>query len=346
VTITVNPPLQVNAMATLVVCQNTNVNLTAAGAGGNGNLTYNWMPGNLNGASVSLVATTSQQYTVTVSDNCGTPVATDTVSVLINPAPVPSFTTTNSTSGCEDLCVQFVNSTPNTASLTWTFGNNLGTSTSSPATFCFNDAGSYDVTLFVTDVIGCSGTTTMSNYVTVWPLPQASFSANPQPATLLNNTVQFTDLSVGASEWIWSFGVDDSASVLQNPSYTFGDTGVFDVQLIVTNSYGCQDSISLPVIVQEDYALFIPNTFTPDGDGINDLFFPQGIGVDPANYQMYIFDRWGNQIYVTSAWPGGWDGTVQGSSRLCQIDTYVYKITTADPNGAKKVYIGHVNLIR
>jgi gliding motility-associated-like protein len=346
VTITVNPPLQVNAMATLVVCQNTNVNLTAAGAGGNGNLTYNWMPGNLNGASVSIVATTSQQYTVTVSDNCGTPVATDTVSVLINPAPVPSFTTTNATSGCEDLCVQFVNSTPNTASLTWTFGNNLGTSTSSPATFCFNDAGSYDVTLFVTDVIGCSGTTTMSNYVTVWPLPQAAFSANPQPATLLNNTVQFTDLSVGANEWIWSFGVDDSASVLQNPSYTFGDTGVFAVQLIVTNSYGCQDSVTLPVIVQEDYALFIPNTFTPDGDGINDLFFPQGIGVDPANYQMYIFDRWGNQIYVTSAWPGGWDGTVQGSSRLCQIDTYVYKITTADPNGAKKVYIGHVNLIR
>lgn len=345
VTITVNPPLAVNASATQVVCQGTVVNLSAVGAGGNGSYTYTWTPGPLVGPNITVTANATQTYTVTLSDNCGTPVAQDTVSVIINPAPVPTFTVTTPAQGCEPLCVDFLNTTPNTASLTWTFGGNLGTSTNSPATFCFNTAGSYDVELFVTDVIGCTGTTVIPNYITVWPNPVADFSANPNPATQLNNIVQFTDESSGAVSWIWSFGVDDSASVLQNPLYTFQDTGVYMIQLIVTNSYGCQDVDSMPLVVQEDYALFIPNTFTPNGDGLNDLFFPQGIGVDPDHYTMWIFDRWGNLIYQTSTWPGGWDGTVQGKGP-CQIDTYVYKIATEDANRAKKVYIGQVNLIR
>jgi len=346
VVITVNPPLAVNAVSTIVVCQGTVVNLTAVGNGGNGNLTYTWTPGPLLGPLVSVTANSNQTYTVTVSDNCGTPVATDTVSVLINPAPIPNFVATTPTQGCEDLCVDFVNNTPNTASVVWTFGNNLGTSTSSPTSFCFTDAGSYDVTLTVTDNIGCVGTSTLLNYVTVWPLPVADFTASPQPATTLNNIVQFTDLSSGAVSWIWSFGPADSASMLQNPSYAFDTIGIYMVQLIVTNSYGCQDSITEAIIVQEDYAVYIPNTFTPNGDGNNDLFFPQGIGIDPDNYSMIIFDRWGNLIYTTSVWPGGWDGTVQGSSTLCQIDTYVYKIMTMDPNGSRRVYIGQVNLVR
>jgi gliding motility-associated-like protein len=102
----------------------------------------------------------------------------------------------------------------------------------------------------------------------------------------------------------------------------------------------------MPFVVEEDYSFFVPNAFTPNGDGHNDVFFPQGIDIDPQHYSMFIFDRWGNMIYQTSTWPGGWDGTVQGSSEPCQIDTYVYKIVTQDGHGMKKVYIGDVNLIR
>jgi gliding motility-associated-like protein len=345
VTITVNPPLSVQTGASQTVCQNTQTSLIAMASGGDGNYTYSWMPGPLAGPNPSVTATQNQQYTVTVTDGCGSPAATDTVSVFINPAPVPTFTTTTPAQGCEPLCVDFLNTTPNTASLTWTFGNNIGSSISSPASFCFNTAGSYDVTLTVTDIIGCVGTATVANYVTVWPNPIASFSANPNPATELNNTVQFTDLSVGATDWIWSFGNDDSASVQQNPTYTFPGTGDYIIELIVTNQYGCQDSETMPFEVQQDYALYIPNTFTPNGDGQNDLFFPYGIGLETENFTMYIFDRWGNLIYQTSTWPGGWDGTVQGKGD-CQVDTYVYKITTQDANSAKHVYVGHVNLIR
>lgn len=346
VTVTVSPPLTVQAMPAITVCANTPVTLTAAGGGGNGVYTYSWLPLNQTGQSVNTTVVSTTTYTVIITDGCNTPPDSSTVTVTVNPNPVVNISATTATTGCEPLCVTFINNTPNTGSIEWTFGSSLGTSSLANPTFCFTTAGTYDVSATVTDNIGCVGSTTLLNYVTVWPLPTAAFSALPQPATALNNIVTFTDLSTGASSWIWSFGDDDSASVLQNPTYAFQDTGIFNVQLIVTNQYGCQDMVTMPIVVQEDYALFIPNTFTPNGDGQNDLFFPQGIGANPDNFTMYIFDRWGNLIYQTTAWPGGWDGTVQGTSRLCQVDTYVYKITTMDPDGLRKVYVGHINLLR
>ncbi len=346
IVVTVNPPLTVQAMAGITVCSGTVVNLTAVGNGGNGNLTFTWTPINQTGTSVNTTVTSTTTYTVTITDGCGTPSDTSSVTVTVNPDPVVNISASTATSGCAPLCVDFVNNTPNTASIAWTFGGNLGSSTLNNPTFCFTTPGTYDVAATVTDNIGCVGSTTLSNMVTVWPLPNADFSAFPQPATLLNNAVSFTDLSTGAVSWIWSFGADDSASVLQNPTYPFQDTGVFNVQLIVTNQFGCQDSTTMPIYVHADYALFIPNTFTPNGDGRNDTFFPQGIGVNPDKFSMYIFDRWGNMIYKTESWPGGWDGTVQGTGRLCQVDTYVYKIIATDPEGSRKIYIGNVNLIR
>jgi large repetitive protein len=346
VVVTVNPLLQVTAQAPGIVCAGTLIGLSASATGGDGNYTFTWLPINQIGANVNTTINVTTTYSVVVTDGCGTPFDTAVVTVAVNPAPTVNITATTDLAGCEDLCVTFSNNTPNTATVTWVFGNNLGTSTSNTPTFCFTSAGTYDVTATVTDNIGCVGTTTMANYVTVWPLPIADFSANPQPATILNNSVDFTDLSFGAVSWIWSFGADDSASVLQNPTYAFQDSGVYMVQLIVTNQYGCQDSISLPIIIQEDYALYIPNTFTPNGDTHNDLFFPQGMGINPDKYTMYIFDRWGNMIYQTSQWPGGWDGTVQGTGGVCQVDTYVYKIVTSGPDGNKRQYVGHVNLVR
>ncbi|CAN5912326.1 hypothetical protein BH11BAC7_BH11BAC7_14340 [soil metagenome] len=346
VTVTVNPPLTVQAMPGITVCANTIVNLTAVGNGGSGTYTYTWLPTLQSGNSVNTNVVVTTTYTVVLTDNCGTAPDSSTITVTVNPQPIVFIAATNATSGCLPLCVDFTNTTPNTASILWTFGNGAGTSTLPNPTYCFGTSGTFDVSAEVTDIIGCTGTAILANYVTVYPLPTAAFSASPQPATELNNQVTFTDLSLGAISWIWSFGADDSASVLQNPIYTFQDTGTFNVQLIVTNQYGCQDDVTIPLRVDPDYALFIPNTFTPNGDGLNDLFFPQGVGVNMNKFTMYVFDRWGNLIYKTETWPAGWDGTVQGTSRPCQQDTYVYKITTMNPEGSRKVYIGHVNLIR
>ncbi len=346
ITVTVNPPLNVVAMAGISVCAHSNINITALANGGNGNITYTWQPGNLIGASINIPIAVSTTYTVTATDGCGTPSSSDTVTVMVNPLPIVTIVAATATSGCQPLCVTFTNNTPNTNSIAWTFGNNLGNSTSPNPTFCFSTFGIYDVSATVTDNLGCVGTTTLTNYITIWPLPNALFSASPQPTTILENSVTFTDLSTGANAWIWSFGADLYASTIQNPVYAFQDTGVFAVQLLVTNQYGCQDSITMPIEIKLDYALYIPNAFTPNGDYINDVFFPLGMGVSLEKFKFYIFDRWGNIIFNTDNTTVGWDGTVQGTGRLCQLDTYVYKITAMDPDGELKVYIGAINLIR
>jgi large repetitive protein len=346
VTVTVNPPLQVTAMADITVCQNTMVTLTCTGSGGDGNLTYNWAPIGQQGTSVPVNITGTTTFIVTISDGCGTPVDTDAVVVIVNPAPVVNISATTDISGCEDLCVSFINNTPNTASVSWVFGNGLGTATGNTPNFCFTDAGTYDVTATVTDVIGCVSTFTLTNYITVWPLPTAGFTYLPTDPTALNNIVDFTDQSSGATIWSWSIDPIDTTMTGQNPSFAFPAVGSYDVQLIVTNQYGCTDDEIQTIIVKEDYAVYIPNAFTPNGDGMNDVFFPQGIGINTDRFEMYIFDRWGNMIYQTDRWPGGWDGTVQGTTRICQIDTYVYKIVTVDPDGNRRQYIGSVNLIK
>jgi gliding motility-associated-like protein len=93
-------------------------------------------------------------------------------------------------------------------------------------------------------------------------------------------------------------------------------------------------------------AIYVPNSFTPNGDGLNDLFVPQGIGIDQARYELWVFDRWGNLVFYTNEWGKGWDGKMQEGSDVCQVDTYVWKIDVADQKGKRHLLIGHISLIR
>jgi len=113
----------------------------------------------------------------------------------------------------------------------------------------------------------------------------------------------------------------------------------------VTNQFGCSDDTSETVIVDPEFTFFIPNAFTPNGDGKNDFFFGTGIGI--TSYQIWIFDRWGNLIFTADDINHGWDGTVQGKSgQICQEDVYVWKVALTDVFDKKHKYIGHVSLIK
>ncbi|HEU4718381.1 MAG TPA: T9SS type B sorting domain-containing protein, partial [Bacteroidia bacterium] len=112
---------------------------------------------------------------------------------------------------------------------------------------------------------------------------------------------------------------------------------------IVYNQYGCSDTAVIPIEVRPEFRFFIPNTFTPNGDGLNDIFMPAIMGVD--NYHFMIFDRWGNLIFETSDTFQGWDGRYKGNK--CQEDVYVWKIDfTNVVDESNQELIGHVNLIR
>jgi gliding motility-associated-like protein len=118
--------------------------------------------------------------------------------------------------------------------------------------------------------------------------------------------------------------------------------GQYEVTLVSTNQWGCSDTIVHTVYIDDDFAFYIPNAFSPNGDGVNDLFSGKGYGI--KDYVMYIFDRWGEKIYETTDLSKGWDGTYKGEE--AQQDVYVYRVDIIDIHGEKHKYRGHFTLIR
>ena len=119
------------------------------------------------------------------------------------------------------------------------------------------------------------------------------------------------------------------------------------MRLIVTNQFGCVDTTQIVVEIKGQYSFYIPNTFTPDGDGINDGFMPKGTGIDASDYGFYIFDRWGNLIWQTNIWGYAWDGRANNGENIAQIDTYVWKVRVKElDTHIVHNYIGHVNIVK
>ncbi len=339
----VSPPqLIVNITPPIQVCIGNNTNLSCQANGGTPTYNYSWSTGQLN-KNILVAPSLNSTYSITITDANGCTV-TETLNAFAHPLPVVSFSA-DKQSGCSELCVNFTNTTLNSQSAIWNYGNNPSSNT---GTHCYNDPGSYNVSLTVTDNNGCINTATQNNYITVFPNPLANFSSSANP-TLLNNTVYFTDQSIGATQWSWNFGdVISSYSTQQNPSHHYAapDTGSYKVTLIVSNQFGCMDSIFDFIKITTDFTFYVPNTFTPNGDGVNDLFCPVGTGIDQKQYELVIFDRWGNLIFKSDNPAIGWDGRANGGTMIAQQDVYVWKINVAGSNTGRKRYTGNVNLIK
>ena len=229
-------------------------------------------------------------------------------------------------------------------------GSFTNSSVQNPTNVCYSTPGVYQVSLTATSNYGCTSTLQTPYLVTAFALPVAGFVYNPQPTTILNPNICFTDSSTGnVVTWNWDFGDPadpNNTSTLQSPCHTYQDTGTYCARLDVVNGNGCTDSITWCVRVDPDFVIFVPNAFTPNGDGHNEIFMPQGMGIDENNFEMWIFDRWGNNIFYTQKWGKGWDGTVNGSTNLVQEDVYVWKIVLKDFKDEKHQYVGHVSMIR
>jgi gliding motility-associated-like protein len=128
----------------------------------------------------------------------------------------------------------------------------------------------------------------------------------------------------------------------QNVNRSFEDAGVYTGVLIAISDHGCRDTIVKPIVVGEDFGIWVPNVFTPNGDDLNDTFQPKGYGI--TDYQMMIFDRWGEKLYQTKDFFKGWDGFYK--SQLCKEDTYVWKINVSNRHGKSKELCGIVTLLK
>ncbi|MFY7669235.1 MAG: T9SS type B sorting domain-containing protein, partial [Crocinitomicaceae bacterium] len=213
--------------------------------------------------------------------------------------------------------------------------------------FTFSQGGCYDITLTTTQN-GCSNTATIQDYICVENPPVASFTTSPNVFTQPNQSISFNNNSVGASSYTWNFG-DGNSSYEFNPTHTFANTiNGYNVTLTATSPLGCADSYQVTIEYQEGEIFYIPNTFTPDGDNYNQTFKPIFTsGFDPYNFEMYIFNRWGEILFETNDVKMGWDGSYGLDGRDVQEGTYTYKIIYKNPKvDERKIVVGHVTLIR
>jgi gliding motility-associated-like protein len=280
--------------------------------------------------------------TITISENGCT--ATYTDSVLVYPVPQALFTATP-LSGCVPYTVQFSDSsivgTP--ATYLWQFGDG-GSSTLANPVHTYTAAGTYDVMLIVTTVSGCIGIDTffVPSMVTVLPIPTAGFMVSDSSVSIFDPFIGVTDESLNADSCYMDFG-DGFVTSDCNSVHTYWAYGNYTIMQVVYNQFGCTDTMRIPVEVLPENRFFIPNTFTPNGNGLNDIFMPSIMGVE--NYRFMIFDRWGNLIFNTDDTFQGWDGRYKGNK--CEEDVYVWKIEyTNVVTLEQEVIIGHVNLIR
>ena len=190
----------------------------------------------------------------------------------------------------------------------------------------------------------CEGEGLNQATVTVYPMPEASFSFYPYPSTSIEDpNVNFFNNSSAASNWEWSFG-DSTYSYSEEPSHVFENVGVYDVMLIAANQIGCSDSITDQVYINPSYYFFIPDAFTPNGDNVNDCFKGKGKGI--SEFNMSILNRWGETIFRTSDIEEGWCGATQKTSQICPNGIYSYRIDIYDELGKHYYYTGEVSLLR
>lgn len=337
------------------ICKNDTLNFYTLPIGGSGVYNISWAPSSAilaalgnNAVGVPQIST---NYTITVNDiACPTQSITTTYVVYVNPLPVPNISA-STIEGCAPLCIEMHSyAAPQAVSVLWNFGQNLN-AVGDSINFCFLNPGTYSITTTIKDINGCISKNVAPFPITVYPRPQPDFSWNPFEPSLIENMAQFTSSYVNGPiiKYHWDFGdvynyTYDTSSI-KNPTHEFSVLGVYPITLIETNIYGCTDTLTKFLTVTEDFTLYVPNAFTPNGDGLNDVFHPKGMGFKPESYEMMIYDRWGNVLFRTADVTKGWDGTFKGT--VSANDVYIYKIKCITSNGGvRKEKTGHVTLIK
>jgi gliding motility-associated-like protein len=334
---------------TAITCPNVDLVLNPDSAfGGDGQLMYDWGEGFSADPTYTINTPTSQQVCVTLTDGCETPDVTRCIWVDVTPLP-ELLLSADTTLGCDPFAVRFnVIDTTNGASVDWSFGDGLVIP--GPAGIVghsYTDPGQYDVGVVVHWPNGCTDDTTIANMITVAAVPSAEFTWTPQPPSVIEPEVQFIEQAGPyATSYAWDFaglGEDTAA----NPIFVFpADVGnTYPVQLIVTNYLGCADTALRNVEVIDQFLVFIPNAFTPDGDGINDVLVVQGRDIATEDFGLMIFDRWGERIFESTDRFDGWDGTYGGSP--VQNGVYAYRLNARSAYTGQPVQLlGHVTLVR
>ncbi len=263
------------------------------------------------------------------------------------PAPPLIIIEPSSFIGCAPANIFFNNlSSPidSTYDINWDFGDGQFGDEISPF-HVYDEVGSYSVNIEITTPIGCRIEQTFHNWIRIEPSPEANFSFTPENPSNFNPLIQFYDESIGADTWQWNMG-GEATFFQPDPSYTFKDTGTYEIQLIVLHPSGCPDTIVQLIDIEPRVTFFLPNAFSPNQDGTNDTFIGTGYYDGLGDYSMTVWNRWGEQVFESDDPYIGWNGTKNNVGQDSPTGVYVYVVSYRGPRGQKQELRGHTTLIR
>ena len=321
--------------------------ITATVTGGSGVFPYYSNLGNIDSSIHDFIVypNVSQTYYITVTDSCTVPTASASIYFEVLPLPPNDFSS-DIVSGCEPLTVHFIESSIDEGqTYLWDFGDN-GTSTEKNPEHTFVNVETYDITLTVTSIYGCNNSVTNEDMITVHPNPEASFIANPQTVSIIKQLVFFENQSDYTDTCYGSFG-DGSFSNETSPEHLYNSPGIYAVQLIIATQHGCRDTAySTPdIVVKDEFTFYAPTAFSPDQDGINEVFVICGSGIDDKNFYLVIYDRWGEKVFESFDKEHGWDGKVK-ERKMAENGIYTWMVIYQDLQGIEHKETGAVTLIR
>lgn len=319
------------------VCDNSSITLSASGGS-----TYTWLSPFVSGNTQNTLVVNGADSlaagiysVVTVADNgCN---STSTVQVLKVFAPKAKLIANQTF--CAPLCNYLAISPADTYSTTY-FLNGLQLEANK---VCIPGAGQYTIQATVSDANKCA--VALQTVIVAGQKPKADFLFSPKTMALINEPIYLYNNSSAPprSSLQWFFN-DTLApeSNQENPVHYFPTGGKYPIVLVVTDNIGCTDTTIQIIEIGDEFTLYVPNSFSPNGDGTNDVFMPKGMGI--KDYQLSIFNRWGQLLFSSNEASNCWDGRYKGSD--CKGDTYQWVITTLDYKGQRKTTMGTVTIIR
>jgi len=357
------PPLQISFLTQdTIICPESAVTLSVVGIGGNGpansNYTFTWKEnGTVIGTGTSITVdplTTATQYCVELTEVCGSPSA-DSCMMVNFPTPIVPLYHANKPYSCLPGDLIFYNDMNNDHddeidSVVVTFGNGaMGVVYGNDSIhYIYTEAGIYTIDVTVTSERGCVTTGTFPGIANVIANPVADFTMSANPTTFFETVVKMQDKSSPTVvQWTWSSpGSDPNNSTYQNPTFHFpeGIVATYPIQLIVETPEGCVDTVERVLTVNSDIIFYAPNAFTPDGDEFNQTWKFYVSGIDEYDFELMIFNRWGEVIWETHDVNSGWDGTYNGTPVKEGTYTWIARVKDLYWDNMK-VYNGVINLI-
>lgn len=325
----IQKPVLILSTSNQKICFGNNSTIFASGSN-----SYSWAPNvNMNHISnnaVVVTPTVSTNYTISAVNAAGTVSCLMTQEILIDVVPQVTASVSNSVTICEGASAQLNAGGSNT----YNWAPATGLNNAHIASPYANPSISTIYTVYVSNDGFCGSTGTV--LVKVSPKPEVY--AGPDFTINLDEPMYLNASGTGTMTWIFGEGI--LCHACPNSQITPKNSGNYVIETV--NAAGCKAQDEVFVEVTKEYNIYIPNIFTPNFDGMNDMFLVYGTGI--SKIELIVFDRWGEKLFTSTDQLKGWDGTYKG--QLSKNDVYVYLVNYTTIDGKKHTKSGHVSLLK